>query len=75
MCLFLDCSIVMLVALFIRRHIELCWNDFNGTVPASLLNRTYSYVFFLGPVFLRRGSGRVAHLRKCARLQDTPRQC
>ncbi len=39
-----------LTSLLFRRYIDLCWNDLNGLVPASLSDRTFSYVVFQLPV-------------------------
>ncbi len=31
-------------AIVLKRTVDLCWNDFNGTVPVSLSGRSFSYV-------------------------------
>ncbi len=37
---------LLLAFVLLSRGIDLCWNDFDGTVPATLLDRTFLYVGF-----------------------------
>ncbi len=40
------CSQCVPCFLAVFRSVDLCWNDFSGTVPASLLSRTFMYAGF-----------------------------